>query len=346
MPELTTVWFWIVAVMVTLWAVLDGFDFGVGVLHRFVGRSDTERRQVLAAIGPVWDGNEVWLIASGGAIFLAFPRLLAAAFSGFYLPVIFVAWALILRGISIELRSHMPGALWRSFFDTTFMLASLAVPVLVGAALGNVIRGVPLTADGFFELPLFARGNVLGVLDGYTLLCGVLVLVTLTAHGANWLVCKTDGVVRARALALRTPLWLAAVALWLATGAATSVVSPDVFAAARTAPMAWLGLLLVLGGALTVGLKRHGELAPFFGGVAFIAGALVTAVACLFPVVLRSSNGPALSLTVTNAASGAIAMQSGLMWWGPGMLLAASYLWWTLRHFRGKVVAAKDGEGY
>ena len=116
MPELTTVWFWIVAVMVTLWAVLDGFDFGVGVLHRFVGRSDTERRQVLAAIGPVWDGNEVWLIASGGAIFLAFPRLLAAAFSGFYLPVIFVAWALILRGISIELRSHMPGALWRSFF--------------------------------------------------------------------------------------------------------------------------------------------------------------------------------------------------------------------------------------
>jgi cytochrome d ubiquinol oxidase subunit II len=345
MPELTTLWFWIIAVMVTLWAVLDGFDFGVGVLHRLVGRSDTERRQVLASIGPVWDGNEVWLLASGGAIFLAFPRLLAAAFSGFYLPVIFVVWALILRGISIELRSHLPGALWRSFFDTTFTVASVAVPVLVGAALGNVIRGVPLNADGFFELPLFASGDALGVLDGYTVLCAALVLVTLTAHGANWLVWKTDGPVRERALALRMPLWLAAFALWLMAGAATSVVSPDVFAAAKNAPMAWIGLSLVFGGAATVGWERRDERAPFFGGVAFIAGSLVTTVACLFPVVLRASGGPQFSLTVTNAASGAIAMQSGLMWWGPGMLLAAAYLWWVLRHFRGKVGALRDGEG-
>ncbi len=346
MPELTTLWFWIIAVMMTMWSVLDGFDFGAGVLHRFVGRTDSERREVLAAIGPVWDGNEVWLLASGGAIFLAFPRLLAAAFSGFYLPVIFVVWALILRGVSIELRSHLLSALWRSFFDTTFTVASAAVPVLTGAALGNVVRGVPLTADGFFELPLFATGDALGVLDGYTVLCGVLVLVTLTAHGANWLVLKTAGTVQRRTLAARTPLWLAALALWFVTGAATWRIAPEVFAAAGTAPMAWLGLALVMGGAATVLLKRHGERAPFLGGVAFIAGSLVTTVACLFPVVLRASGGSGLSLTVKNAASGAIALQSGLMWWGPGVLLAAGYLAWVLRHFRGKVVAAQDGEGY
>ena len=346
MPELTTVWFWIVAVLVTAWSVLDGFDFGVGVLHRIVARTDTERREVLAAIGPVWDGNEVWLLASGGAIFLAFPRLLASAFSGFYLPVIFVVWALILRGISIELRSHLQSALWRAFFDTTFVLASVAVPVLVGAALGNVVRGVPLQPDGFFELPLFSTGDAPGVLDAYTLLCALLVLTTLTAHGANWLVWKTAGPVQARSRALRTPLWVAVAVLWLATSLFTAHVAPDVTAALPHAPMAWLGLALVVGGLTTVFTQRQHERAPFFGGAALIAGALVTTVACLFPTVLRASTGAEHALTVTNAASGAIALQSGLAWIGPALVLASGYLWWVLRHFRGKVRAAADGEGY
>ncbi len=346
MPELTTIWFWLVAVMFTLWAVLDGFDFGVGVLHRFVARTDTERREVLAAIGPVWDGNEVWLLAAGGSMFLAFPRLLAAGFSGFYLPIVFVLWALILRGVSIELRSHLPSTLWRSFFDTTFMLGSLAVPVLMGAALGNVVRGVPLQASGYFELALFAPAGTPGVLEAYTVLCGVLVLVTLTAHGANWLLWKTGGPVQARVRAVRLPLWLAAIGLWLTTAFFTWRVSPDVFESAFTKPMAWLGLALTLGGAATVVLRRAYERAPFFGGAAFIAGCLVTTVASLFPVVLRAQGGPELSLTVLNASSGATSMRAGLVWWGPGVLLAAGYYWWVMRHFRGKVVAAADGEGY
>ena len=344
MPELSTVWFWLVASMVTMWAVLDGFDFGVGVLHRFVARSDVERREVLASIGPVWDGNEVWLIAAGGSMFLAFPRLIAAGFSGFYLPVIFVVWALILRGVSIELRSHLTSALWRSFFDTTFMLASMVVPALMGALLGNIVRGVPLNADGFFELDLFGTEGELGVLDGYALLCGVLVLVTLTAHGANWLVWKTGGVVQQRASSVRVPLWIAAVVLWLLTAFATGRVAPAQLTAFSDRPMAWLGLLLTVGGAATVLVKRQGERAPFFGGVAFIAGGLVTTVACLFPVVLRASTG--VSLTTASAASGATALSAGLVWWGPGVFLAAGYLWWVLRHFRGKVTAARDGEGY
>jgi cytochrome bd ubiquinol oxidase subunit II len=340
MLELT--WFWLVAVLVTLWAVLDGFDLGVGVLHRFVAHTDTERRQVLAAIGPVWDGNEVWLLAAGGSMFLAFPRLLAAGFSGFYLPVIFVVWALILRGTSIELRSHLTSPLWRSFFDTTFMVGSTAVPVLMGAALGNIVRGVPLNAEGFFELPLFGS---LGVLEPYTVLIGVLVLVTLTAHGANWLAWKTDGAVQARVLRARMPLWIVAFGLWGLAAFATSQVAPEVMGALPSRPMGWLGLALVLGGAVLIIVKRRGELAPFFGGVAFIAGSLVTVVGCLFPVLLRGLS-PEHSITLRNASAGGASMSAGLWWWGLGIALAAGYFWWVMRHFQGKAVAALDGEGY
>ncbi|MDP1829999.1 MAG: cytochrome d ubiquinol oxidase subunit II [Archangium sp.] len=345
MPELTTIWFWLIALMFAAWAVLDGFDFGAGVLHRLVARTDTERREVLAAIGPVWDGNEVWLIAAGGSLFLAFPRLLAAGFSGFYLPVIFVVWGLILRGLSIELRSHLASPLWRSFFDLTFTLSSVVVPLLMGALLGNVVRGVPLNEQGYFELALFPAEGEHGVLDGYSLLCGLLVLVTLTAHGANWLSWKTGGVVLERVRALRVRLWLATAVLWLAAVLATSRVAPEVMGAFTARPLAWAGLLLCLGGLTTLFVKRASDRAPFFGGAAFITGCLVMTVACLFPVVLRAHT-PALSLTVTSAASGPIALRAGLFWWGPGVFLAAGYLWWVLRHFRGKVTAARDGEGY
>jgi cytochrome d ubiquinol oxidase subunit II len=250
-----------------------------------------------------------------------------------------VVWGLILRGLSIELRSHLGSALWRSFFDLTFTLSSVVVPLLMGALLGNVVRGVPLNEQGFFELALFPAEGEQGVLDGYSLLCGLLVLVTLTAHGANWLLWKTGGVVQARVRALRVRLWLAAAVLWLAAVLATSRIAPEVMGAFVDRPLAWLGLVLTLGGLATVFVKRAGEAAPFFGGAAFITGCLVMTVACLFPVVLRA-HAPALSLTVTNAASGAIALKAGLFWWGPGVFLAAGYLWWVLRHFRGKVTVA------
>ena len=148
-------WFAIVAGMLAVYTVLDGFDFGVGTLHRFVARTDEERRTVFAAIGPVWDGNEVWLIAAGGVLFLSFPRVYAAAFSGFYLALMIVLWLLILRGVAIELRSRQDNPLWREFWDTTFALASALLAFVLGTALGNVVRGVPLNEAGVFTLPLF-----------------------------------------------------------------------------------------------------------------------------------------------------------------------------------------------
>lgn len=342
MPELSTVWFALAVFLLAGWSVLDGFDFGTGALHLYAARTDAERRTTLAAIGPVWDGNEVWLLAAGGTLFLAFPRLLASGFSGLYLPIIFVVWALIVRGASIELRSHLPSALWRSFFDTTFAASSLAVPVLMGAALGNVVRGVPLDEHGFFELPLFATDGGLGVLDPYTVATGVLALVALTAHGANWLAWKTQGPVHQRVARLRRPLWGATAVLFVLVTALTARVAPEVMVAR---PLVVSGVLAALAG-LAVTLWGGSERRRFLAGAAFIVGALVTAAASVFPVALRSTGGTGPSLTVLDAAATGRGPSVALAWWIPGMLLAAGYFWWVLRHFRGKVEPAADGEGY
>src|SRR6266436_346348 len=152
---MVAVWFGLVSGMLAVYAVLDGFDFGVGAVHHIVARTDEERRTVLAAIGPVWDGNEVWLIAAGGVLFMAFPRVYATAFSGFYLALMIVLWLLILRGVAIEARSRQENPLWREFWDTTFALASALLAVVLGVALGNVVRGVPVDGTGLFFIPLF-----------------------------------------------------------------------------------------------------------------------------------------------------------------------------------------------
>ncbi|HYX51927.1 MAG TPA: cytochrome d ubiquinol oxidase subunit II, partial [Candidatus Limnocylindrales bacterium] len=183
------IWFWLVAIMITGYVVLDGFDLGAGVMHLFIARTDEERRTVIRTIGPVWDGNEVWLLAGGGTLYFAFPLLYASSFSGFYLPLMIVLWLLILRGIGVELRLHMDSPVWRGFFDGCFAISSILLAVFYGAALGNVIRGVPLQKDGYFFLPLWTNWNVgrdPGVLDWYTVIAGVVALVALSVHGANY----------------------------------------------------------------------------------------------------------------------------------------------------------------
>src|SRR5258708_25434245 len=152
-----TAWFAIVSAMLAMYVVLDGFDFGAGILHRFVAKTDAERQTVLAAIGPVYDANEVWLVAAGVVLFMAFPRTYATAFSGFYLALMIVLWLLILRGIAIQLRSHQENPLWREFWDTIFSLASVLLAVVFGTSLGNLVRGVPVDANGLPGMPLFTN---------------------------------------------------------------------------------------------------------------------------------------------------------------------------------------------
>src|ERR1700741_627299 len=202
-----TIWFMIVSVMIAAYVVLDGFDLGAGIIYLAAARTTEERRKILRSIGPVWDGNEVWLLAAGGTLYFAYPQLYASAFSGFYLPLMMVLWLLMLRGIGIELRAHMDNPVWRGFFDVIFSLSSGLLAIFFGAALGNVIRGVPLNAEGYFFEPLwtnFRLGPSPGILDWYTVMAGVVALVTLTAHGALYVALKTDGDLgqRARGIAL------------------------------------------------------------------------------------------------------------------------------------------------
>src|SRR5213082_3356338 len=150
-----TIWFWLVAIMITIYVLLDGFDLGAGAIHLLAAKTDEERRQVLASIGPVWDGNEVWLLAAGGTLYFAFPGLYAAGFSGFYLALMIVLWLLMLRGMAVEFRSHLPNNLWRPFWDVVLCGSSALLAIFYGTALGNVVRGVPLDKDGYFFVPLW-----------------------------------------------------------------------------------------------------------------------------------------------------------------------------------------------
>lgn len=344
-------WFWLVAVMVAIYAVMDGFDFGAGTLHLFVAKTEDERREVLAAIGPWWDGNEVWLLAAGGSMFMAFPRLLASSFSGFYLALFLVIWCLALRGIGIEFRSHVRDGLWRAFWDGTFALASTLMPILLGAALGNVVRGVPMDGSGWFQLPLFTNFGVVnpvGLLDWYTVLMGVLVLATLAAHGGLFLVWKTAGAVQARARAAAQVLWLAVGILTVAATFATAFVNPAIPAHLPHAPLAWAGIALFLGGyaGVFLALRRERPFLALAGSSLFIVGILVATAASVWPVMLRSTLGPAFDLTAQNSCASAYGLKAGLKWWLVGFPLVVLYFSCLARVHRGKVVAPAEGEGY
>jgi cytochrome d ubiquinol oxidase subunit II len=344
-------WFWLVSVMLAIYVVLDGFDFGAGALHLFVARNDTERREVMGAIGPFWGANEVWLLAAGGSMVLAFPRVLASGFSGFYMAMFLVLWTLILRGISMEFRSHVADAMWRGFFDTVFGFASILMPVLLGAALGNVLRGVPLDEQGTFDLPLFTdftAHSPVGILDWFTVLAGVFALVVITSHGALFLAWKTQGVVHERCARLVPRLWLATTVLWIVTTWATDVVNPGLFAALSERPLAWMFGAISLAGVATVwlGVRRARHGLAFAGSCAFVAGFLATTAACVFPVMLRSIDVPARSLTAENASSSDMSLTAGSIWWLLAFPIAVAYFVFLFRYHRGKVAAAHDGEGY
>src|SRR5947209_4358400 len=209
-----TVWYCLIAAMIAVYVLLDGFDLGAGIVHLVVAKSDAERRQALRTIGPVWDGNEVWLLAAGGTLYFAFPAPYASSFSGFYPPLMIVLWLLILRGISIEFRNHIESLVWHPLWDVVFAGSSALLAIFFGAALGNVVRGVPLDSAGDFFLPLWtdfspfpAAGHEAGILDWYTILIAAAALLTLTVHGALWLALKNQGDLEARARALASRLW-------------------------------------------------------------------------------------------------------------------------------------------
>ncbi len=342
-------WFCLVAIMLTGYVVFDGFDLGAGIVHFCVARSETEKRQVLRSIGPVWDGNEVWLLAAGGTLYFAFPPLYASSFSGFYLPLMMVLWLLILRGISIEFRSHVASPVWRFFWDAGFTKASALLAIFFGTALGNVIRGVPLNADGEFFLPLWTDFGVtgeVGLLDWYTVPVGVLTFLTLAQHGTLWVALKTDGDPHERARRVSAAAWPGVVVMTALVTFFTMRVQPQVWSNLKAHPWGFVFPALAVAGlvGILVSVRARKELRAFLSSCLFITGMLTSAAFGVFPYVLPSNMYPSMGLTIYTAATGLYGLKVGLAWWIPGMILVTGYFVYTYRHFAGKV--RLEDEGY
>lgn len=348
-----TLWFMIVAVMVAAYVVLDGFDLGAGVIYLGAARTPAERQTIMRAIGPVWDGNEVWLLAAGGTLYFAFPLLYASSFSGFYLPLMMVLWLLMLRGIGIELRAHMDNPVWRGFFDMVFSVSSILLAIFFGAALGNVVRGVPLGPDEYFFEPLWTNfrvnqgaGTPNGILDWYTVLTGVIALITLTAHGSLYNAVKTEGDLHERARKMALWAWPLQVLLTVVGLVATVSIRPGVLDNYKQHTIGFVIPVVVFGSLAVMmhGMLKRREKTAFVASALYIVGMLVGAAFALYPVVLPASTDPARNLTIYNTAAGHHGLSVGFTWWILGMILALGYFFFLFRMFRGKV--RLEGEGY
>ncbi len=336
------IWFWLVAVMIVGYVVLDGFDLGVGVLHLFLARNEPERQTMLRSIGPVWDGNEVWLLAGGGTLYFAFPLLYASAFSGFYLPLMIVLWLLILRGVSLELRNHLNLGVWRTLLDGLFGFSSALLTIFYGAALANVIRGVPLRPDGYFFLPLWTNwvpGHAPGILDWYTVIGGLVAFVALTLHGALWLTIKTTGALEKRARNIVQPLWLGLLALTIISLVATIAVRPQSLANYNSYPFTFIIPVGVVASLIAIWLwnRQAKPVKAFLASSVYLFFMLAGACWGLYPTLLPSTISSDLDITLSKAISGPHTLAVGLVWWVFGMTLAVIYVWFVYSRFKGKV---------
>lgn len=335
-------WYSAVTLMLAVYVVLDGYDFGVGMVYSFIARTEAERRVALAAIGPLWNGNEVWLIAGGAVLFLAFPRAYAAGFSGFYLALTIVLWLLIGRGLAFELRSHLDHPLWREFWDVTFAASSTLLAIVFGAALGNLIRGVPLDEDGYFFVALwtdFRTGAKPGILDWFTVLLAVMSVVMLTVHGANYLAMKTMGDVQARARSLAARSGYLAVALVPLVLLSLHNVQPSYRLNYDAHPIGYalpaMGFTALA--ALVVFRRRDRDVAAFVASSLFLLGLLASAAWGSYPNILIATTDPAHSLTTTNASAGTYGLQAAFWWFTIGITIVVTYQVIINRLFWGPV---------
>jgi cytochrome d ubiquinol oxidase subunit II len=332
---LNTVWFVLLTLVLAGYAVLDGFDLGLGAIHLLLGRTREERAQLVDSIGPVWNGNEVWLLGAGGAMVAAFPTLYAASFSGFYLALMLVLWLLLLRGIGIEFRHQIHHPLWEDAWDAVFSMASVLLALLFGVALGNVLHGVPFDADGQFQ------GTFALLLNGFALLGGMLSIATLSMHGACWAALKTDGALQRRARRFASTWWWASLALAVCMVGTSFVVRPD-FTRNFTAH-AWLLAVPLLTVAALAAARRcigRDDRLAFLSSSAYIAGLLASVAAGLYPMLLPASEGSTHpGLDIYNAAAPHHSMLTALFVYVIGLSIVAVYLVNIYRVWRGKASA-------
>ncbi len=325
-------WFFTVGFFLLGYAILDGFDLGVGIMHLLLARTDEERRLSMNAIGPLWDGNEVWLVVFGGALFAAFPEAYATAFSAFYLPLIVVLFALIFRAVSLEFRSKSPSKLWRTAWDVGFSLASTTATLVFGVAVGNILRGIPLD-EGFVY-----RGGLLELFSPYALLVGALAVSTFAMHGSIYMFLKTEHALQQRARRAMTYTFALFLILYVTTTAATLKLVPHVLDNLERYPVVWIvGVLNVLAVAnipRAIHLKRPGY--AFVSSCAVIAALATLFAAAIFPHLIISTT-PATTLSITNASAshGTLhLMQIIALLGAPLVLTYTALIYWV---FRGKV---------
>jgi cytochrome bd ubiquinol oxidase subunit II len=328
-------WFVLVGVLLTGYAVLDGFDLGAGVLYPFIARTDAEKNLIRGSIGPVWDGNEVWLLTGGGALFAAFPAVYASTFSGFYLAIMLVLFGLILRAVSIEYRGRDEG--FKKMWDAAFFVGSLLPALLVGVAVGNVIRGIPLDAHGDYT------GTFFQLLNWYSLLIGLLGLCAIVTHGAAWLALKLDGPVQKRAIKVRGISQIVCVLLFvlatLATLSQASRATDNVFGAWY----GWLAVIVVLGAVVwgRWGMLKGDHRTAFLGTALTIIGVGGIFAVSNYPDMVPARGTPAsTSLTVANSASGNTTLTAMLIITLIGFPIVIFYMIFAYRTFRGKAQQA------
>jgi cytochrome d ubiquinol oxidase subunit II len=334
---LQTAWFLLVGVLLTGYAILDGFDLGVGFWHLFT-REDRDRRVLLNAIGPVWDGNEVWLLTGGGALFAAFPHVYATVFSGFYLALMLVLLALILRAVALEFRSREDSPRWRAAWDWAFALGSSLAALLLGVALGNILRGLPLDAQMNFT------GSFFTLLNPYALVIGLLGFAMLATHGALYLVLKSEGDLAARARGWALKAWVAYLLLFVLALVITPITQPHLMQNYRADAVLWVVPALAGVAVILIGVfhRREQSRLAFLASCVSIAGLMALVGVGLFPSLVPALGDPALNLTIANASSSALTLKTMLILALIGMPLVLVYTVWIYCTFSGKVRLAPD----
>jgi len=329
---LNTIWFLLIAVLMTVYAILDGFDLGVGNLH-LLAKDDEERKIFIKAIGPHWDGNEVWLLTGGGAIFAAFPPVYATVFSGFYLAMMLVLVALILRAVGVEFRNKVESASLKDFCDKMFFAGSLLASILFGVAVGNLMRGIPIDQSGTFT------GTFLGLLNPFSVFMGILSLVMFTLQGASYLALRTEGALQSRIAKWATRLWVAFVGIYVAGSFWTFFEAPYLYRAYKAAPWHWITILIFMGAVIATPLLlqrgRYGW--SFLCTSLSIAGLTSTLAVSAYPLLAPSSTDLSFSLTAFNASSTPLTLKTMLILALIGVPVVLVYTVYIYSVFKGKI---------
>ena len=360
---LRLIWWVLLGILLIGFAAMDGFDLGVNILLPFIGKSDEERRIIINTIGPVWEGNQVWLILGGGAIFAAWPQLYAVSFSGFYLAMFLILFALILRPVGFKYRSKRPGKAWRNGWDWALFIGGFVPALIFGVAVGNVLQGVPFRFNEHMQI--FYDGNLLGLLNPFALLCGLLSVAMLTMHGASWLVLKTTGAIQNRARQLGSLAALVTLLLYAVAGFVswhylsgyriTSAIVTDGpsnpllktveldhgawFANYASYPILLIAPVLGLAGPLLTALilRSKAEILPLLTGKLAIFGIIASVGVSMFPFILPSSINPNASLTVWDSSSSHLTLFIMLVVTCIFLPIIVAYTSWVYRVLWGKV---------